>query len=491
MTVTSMNDMFHAPVLRKDLRPHQISAIDMLRASLGKGFRRVVVQMPTGAGKTVTAARIIERALAKGNRVIFTAPAVNLIDQTVTAFEAEGIRDIGVMQANHPRTDRHAKVQVASVQTLARRDIPQAAMVIVDECHIRADVIDQMMDERPDVFFVGLSATPWAKGMGRRWQDLVIPVTIGGLINAGYLSEFRVLAPDVPDLSGVQVKGGEYVEAGLMKVMGDHKILGNVVENWLANGDNRPTLAFGINRAHADQMYHEFRMHGVSSAYVDGNTDVIERGIIARKFRSGEVAVICSVRTMTTGVDLPISCIIDAAPTKSEILHVQKIGRGLRVNPGTETLTVFDHAGNTTRLGLVTEIGLEKLDCTAKGAKQERKAKAERLPTPCVKCGVLFTGRLCVCGHERVPPRMEHAEGSLVEVKAGQAATRETKQAWWSALIATAQHRRRSMGWASHAYRERFGVWPRGLEDVSGPVPPEVRNFVVAKDIRFAKSRER
>ena len=113
--------------------------------------------MPTGAGKTITAAQIIEGALAKGKRVIFTAPAVALINQTIAAFEAQGIRDIGAMQANHPRTNPLAQVQVASVQTLARREIPEAALVIVDECHIRSEVIEAMMRDRPDVFFVGLS----------------------------------------------------------------------------------------------------------------------------------------------------------------------------------------------------------------------------------------------------------------------------------------------------------------------------------------------
>ena len=78
------------------------------------------------------------------------------------------MRGIGVMQANHPRTDPLARVQVASVQTLARRGVPHAALVIVDEAHIRSKVIENLMAERPDVFFVGLSATPWAKGMGLR-----------------------------------------------------------------------------------------------------------------------------------------------------------------------------------------------------------------------------------------------------------------------------------------------------------------------------------
>ena len=109
-----MNDLFHSfkePTRTKELRPYQQDAIAKVRQSLVRKNRKIVVQLPTGAGKTLTAAKIIEGALAKGNRVIFTAPAVSLIDQTVEAFEAEGIRDIGVMQADHPRTDARARVQ--------------------------------------------------------------------------------------------------------------------------------------------------------------------------------------------------------------------------------------------------------------------------------------------------------------------------------------------------------------------------------------------
>ena len=116
-----LDALMEAPASRKVLRSHQEQAIAMVRSSLARDrHRRVVLQGPVGFGKTLVAARFIEGALAKGNRVIFTAPMISLIDQTVKAFAKEGIHDVGVMQANHPRTDPRAPVQVASVQTLAR-----------------------------------------------------------------------------------------------------------------------------------------------------------------------------------------------------------------------------------------------------------------------------------------------------------------------------------------------------------------------------------
>lgn len=490
-----MRDLLNEPApVRKELRPHQQKAIALLRASLGKGNRRVVVQGPTGFGKTLVAAKIIDGALAKGNRVIFTAPAISLIDQTVIAFEAEGIDNIGVMQANHPRTNPYAPVQVASVQTLARRQIPDAAMVIVDECHIRSEAVERLMDDRPDVFFIGLSATPWAQGMGLRWQDLVIPTTIGDLIEAGFLSRFTAFAPDVPDLSGVKIRAGEYVESALEAVMGEAKILGNVVQTWLEKGEDRPTLCFAVNCAHAAQIAIAFDKQGISTAYVDANTDRVERQLINSRFRSGEVKIICSVRTMTTGVDLPVSCVIDAAPTKSEMLHVQKIGRGLRVNPGTEDCLILDHAGNSLRLGLVTDILHLSLDKSAPGEKAKGRDKPkEKLPKPCPSCGALATTRICpACGYEKALPRMEHADGELVELTGKRAApTMQDKQAFWSMALWLDVHRQKGGRLAKALYREKFGVWPKGLADRPQEPDRAFWNYEKSRRIAYAKARQK
>lgn len=492
-----MLDLFgEGPVQRKVLRAHQVDCIAQVRKSMKDGSRRTMVQMPTGGGKTITAARIIEGALSKGKRVIFTVPMITLIDQTVAEFEAEGIRGIGVMQANHPRTDPLARVQVASVKTLCRRMIPDAALVIVDEAHVRDKTVERLMVERPDAYFIGLTATPWAKGLGLVWQDLVIPCTIGSLIEGGFLSQFTVYAPDVPDLSRVKVERGDYADAQLAEVMGDAQLVGNVVATWLTKGENRPTLVFGVDRAHAKQLHVEFERSGVASAYVDGETDSVERGSIGRRFRSGEIRVICSVRTMTTGVDLPVSCICDCAPTRSHSLHVQKIGRGLRVNPGTEDLIVLDHAGNSLRLGLVTDIHRDRLDTSKPAEKAKPEAAPEKLPKPCSKCGALHTARICpACGHERKPvSSVESAEGELVEITGAKpkAVSMAVKEQRFAGLLWIARERGYKPGWAFHKYREWHGVAPaNGMTPT--PVPPsvEVGNYVLASQIRWSKSQQK
>jgi superfamily II DNA or RNA helicase len=486
--------MFDYLANKKELRPHQQRAIDMLRQSLARGNRRVVVQAPTGFGKTLTAAKIVDGALAKGNRVIFTAPAISLIDQTVRAFEDEGITDVGVMQASHPRTDPMRPVQIASVQTLARREIPNAAMVIVDECHIRSTAIDALMAERDDVYFIGLSATPWAKGMGLRWQDMVTPCSLAELIEAGFLSRFIAYAPDIPDLTGVKSVGGDYVESALEEIMGDAKLVGNAVHTWLDKGEDRPTLCFGVNTAHAKRLQGQFQANGISAEYVDAFTDRVEREYINRRFREGEVRVICSVRTMTTGVDLPVSCIVDCAPTKSEMLHVQKIGRGLRVNEGTEDLIILDHAGNSIRLGLVTDIVHERLCDGNPPAKAEAR---EKLPKPCDNCGALRVGLICKhCGHVHAPAtgHVTSLDGDLVALEGSTKAepeTRWSKQEFYSMAIWLDRKRGKGGKLAKGLYKGYFGVWPRGVLEYAMEPDQAFLNYEHARRIAYAKRMDK
>ena len=488
-----MSDMFRTPPVPRQLRPYQAKIIADLRFRFLAGSKRVVVQLPTGGGKTLTSAKIIESALAKGRRVLFTVPRLSLIDQTVTEFEREGLGPIGVMQANHPRTDASAPVQVASVQTLARREIPDGfGLVIQDEAHERAEIIETLMARWPKTYFVGLSATPWAKGMGLIWQDLIIASTLTEMIDAGYLSKFVAYAPFIPDLTGVKTIAGDYAENGLEKVMSEGGIIASVVKTWLERGENRPTLCFGVNRAHAAEMQRQFEAVGVAAGYCDAYTDSVERALLARRFRAGEIKIVCSVRTLTTGIDWPVSCIIDAAPTKSKILHCQKLGRGLRINPGTEDLVILDHAGNSLRNGLVTDIHHDKLSMAAKGDK-EPKPPAEKLPKECANCAALMTGLVCpYCGHvKKIVSGVKEADGELVEVTGKRnPATHDDKQRFWSMALGLDHERGKGGKLAKGLYKGKFDVWPRGLIDRHIMPDQAFRNYAKSRAIAYAKSKD-
>jgi superfamily II DNA or RNA helicase len=319
-----------------ELRDYQNAAIDNLRNTLRRGVKRVVLQMPTGAGKTALAGAIVRMATDRGKKVIFTVPALSLVDQTVESFESDGVLEIGVMQAFHERTDGLAPVQVCSVQTLMRRKIPKADLVIVDEAHVLFKFYKKWfnMPEWKDVPIIGLSATPWAKGMGDLYQELIIGTTTQKLIDEGYLSDFRCFAPSKPDLSRVRTLAGDYHEGDLGEVMDDKAIVADIVKTWLQKGENRPTLCFAVNRAHAIHIQDQFLRHGVAAGYMDAFTKIEDRQEIQRRFADGDLKVVCNVGVLTTGVDWDVRCIILARPTKSEMLYTQIIGRGLRTAEG-------------------------------------------------------------------------------------------------------------------------------------------------------------
>ncbi len=494
-----LNPLFEQPTPARTIRPHQSRALDLIRQSFGQGNRRIVLQAPTGFGKSFVSSKLICGALAKENRAWFTVPRLSLIDQIITEFEREGISHIGVMQGQHPRTDASAPVQVVSVDTLARREIPSRApsVVLVDECHLRSEAVERLMALWTDTLFIGLSATPWAVGMGKTWQDLQIAATLSELIAAGFLSKFRVLAPSDPDLNSVKVRRGDYVTGDLEKEMSKPALVGEVVPTWLARGENRPTLLFGVTCAHAQILQEEFLRAGIGAGYCDAHTDMIARKHLERQFRAGEVKVVCSVRTLTTGIDWPVSCIIDAAPTKSEMLHVQKIGRGLRINPGTEDCLILDHAGNTHRLGLVTDIHHDSLDDgDAKTGKREPTKKKQ--PRACSKCETVFSGLICPeCGHERQPiPGIENVHGELIEVGSkgkpakAKPATQAVKQRFWSMALALDDKRQKSGKLAKGLYKGRFGCWPRGLSDIRREPDQSFMNYEKASRIRYAKRKQ-
>ena len=216
------------------LWPHQASAIIRVRDAYADGARRILLQLPTGGGKTRIASTITRPVRDIGRPVLFVVPAIELIDQTLTKFFAEGIHDVGVIQADHMMTNRDRPVQIASVQTLMRRELPPADLVFIDEAHRWFDFYRHWMLEPSwaDVPFIGLSATPWTKGLGCYYDKLIIATTTEKLIDAGILSNFKVFAPAHPDLKGVRTVAGDYQQDDLGTAMDKQPLVADIVETW-------------------------------------------------------------------------------------------------------------------------------------------------------------------------------------------------------------------------------------------------------------------
>lgn len=515
------------------LRPHQVAALDGLKASIASGHRRPLLQAPTGAGKTVIAAEIVRGALAKHKRLCFCVPALGLIDQTFDRFVENGISPdlMGILQADHSWRRPRAPVQIATAQTLARRDLPETDIVVIDEAHIRFGVYQQWMadsgystrlggmgsgptPETPPqatpapakrVLFIGLTATPWAKGLGLLFDDLIKPTSLTELIDQKYLSPFRVFAPSHPDLAGVKTVAGDYHEGQLAERMNRPVLVANIVETWLARGEGRPTLCFATGRAHAKAIYDQFQAVGVPAAYVDAYTPREEREVIGRQLAAGNVKVVVNIGTLTTGIDWDVRCLILARPTKSESLFVQIIGRALRTAPGKADAILLDHSDTHLRLGLVTDIDRDYLDDgNPKRGASEAKKKIEPLPWECKGCHAVVPARADKCGEcgvaRRRPVNVDHVDGALTELTAG--GKRGSKPASvgdqvkamgkasvYAQLLAYAEERGRAIGWAGHTYRELFGDFPKGLSKNFATEPtPLMRSWLKSRDIRYAKA---
>lgn len=480
------------------LHDYQASAIAMLRHSLATGHKRPMLQAATGAGKTVIAANMVRSALEKGKRVCFTVPAISLIDQTVERFGQEGITEIGVIQADHPLTNSRAPVQVASVQTLARRMFPGTDMVLVDEAHQMHKTVFEWMANYPNLPFIGLSATPWTRGLGLHYDDLIIGATTHDLIGRGFLSPFRVFAPSHPDLTGVRTVAGDYHEGDLEEAMSAPKLTADIVSTWLEHGENRPTLCFAVSRAHARKLQDEFEAAKIPCAYVDAYTERDERRQIGEAFATGLVKVVVNVGVLTTGIDWDVRCIILARPTKSEMLFVQIIGRGLRTAEGKTDCLILDHSDSTLNLGLVDTIHHNALDTSKPGEPRSRKSAeaAAKLPKECTSCHYVKPAGVHQCPEcGFTPARREDVEtkaGKLTQISGGKAkADHATKQRFWSGLQWYREQRGYAEGWASNKYKERFGVWPRGMLNIARAPDAECANFVKAGMIRYAKAKEK
>jgi DNA repair protein RadD len=495
----------------KELRPYQEECLQAIRETVSQKVYRLVCQAPTGSGKTLLAATIVEGALRKGNRLCFTVPAISLVDQTVEMFYSQGIRDIGVIQADHQLTDWSKPVQVASIDTVrSRGKYPDVQVVIIDECHrlYKAHVKWLQDPAWQTVPFIGLSATPWTRGLGKYFETLLVMSTTKELIDLDYLSRFKVYAADHPDLRGVRDVAGDYHQGQLTTVMQQQALVANIIETWKVRWNKDKTLVFAVDCAHAQALQARFIDAGITCAYQDADTPSAERAEIKRRFHSGDYRVVCNVGTLTTGVDWDVRCLVLARPTKSEMLYVQIIGRALRTAPGKDYALILDHTSTTERLGLVTDIHHEHL---SKG-KLDSSSPARRsppLPKPCPQCTCLMAvgQKVCTeCGFERkIVSNVTERDGQLVEFdgafrKRGKTDpfllpyTYEEKRRFYAQLRGYEIMKGYKQGWAFVNYMEKFKgekpPFPWNNDQPMNP-GPEVVNYVKSRLIAWAQNRSR
>ena len=405
------------------LRDYQQAMIDEARSAYKAGERAVLLQLPTGGGKTITASTVVHGAAQKGNRTWWLTHRRELASQASQTFHELGIPH-GTVQAGFV-SNPDAAVQVASIQTIARRleKLPAPDLIVFDESHhIGAASWSAIFERFPRARVLGLTATPWrldGQGLGKWFGHMVSGPTTSDLIGNGSLSPYRLFAPAMPDLSGVETTAGDYQRGALAKAMDKPHIVGDAIGHYLKLCAGKRAVAFAAGVENSKSIAAQFVAAGVAAEHVDGEMSAEARDAAVDRFRRGETLVLCNADLFGEGFDVPaIEAAILLRPTKSLSLHLQQVGRALRPCAGKTEAIVLDHAGNSLTHGLPDDERVWSLDDREK---RRRGEVAKVAVKSCTECFYVYRPAASCpqCGH--TPPvqvrEIEVVEGTLTEFR--------------------------------------------------------------------------
>jgi DNA repair protein RadD len=444
------------------LRPYQTEAVQQIRQAFSERHRSVLFVLPTGGGKTVLFSYITEQAAARGNRVCILVHRAELLRQASASLTAMGVPH-GLVAANHSM-DLSQKVQVASVQTLARRLhlFPQEffQLLVVDEAHhSNAGTWAKVLDHFSAARVLGVTATPCrgdGRGLGEWYQEMVLGPSAAWLTDNGYLAQSKVYAPPIGfDARQIRTRMGDFDLNQASEQLSGNKAMGDALGHYRQHLDGKTAIAFCCSIAHAEAVSRLFNDAGVAAASIDGTMDAANREQLLADLAIGRVRVLTSCALIGEGVDVPsvAGCIL-LRPTQSVGLHLQMIGRCLRPS-GDKVAVVLDHVGNTQRLGH----HLDDREWSLDGLRKRAKSAAPSIKIcPRCFCAMPSQSRQCPeCGHEFAPERRElqHVPGELQEVTRGiprQRFREQGKAQTLEDLILLGQQRghKNPRGWARH-----------------------------------------
>lgn len=493
------------------LRDYQMASVEGARAGVAKGIRKQILMAPAGAGKTEIACFMLSEANRKFSRSLFIVDRVVLVDQTSERLDRYGIPH-GVIQSGHWRWRPQERIQVCSAQTLERRGIPEdVSVVFVDEAHCMRKKVTDFLNST-DAVVIGLTATPFTKGIGTVYGGMVNVTTTNELIARGYLSPLKIYAAKAINTEGMKVVAGEWSDKDIEER--GLEIIGDIVSEWRDKTEKHfggpvKTIVFSATVAHGEELCSQFRAAGYNFqqiSYKDGGDD--HRRALIEEFRKpdSEIHGLVSCEVFTKGFDVPdVMCGISARPyRKSLSSHIQQMGRVMRASPGKEYGLWLDHSGNVMRFYAdVEEIfqnGMQALDDGKLDAKARKEpTEKERNEIKC-SCGYMLLpqdDRCPGCGKERKRRTLiDQLPGQMVEID-GNKRNKETgwadKQRFIAGLRAYAGEHGYAAGWVAHKYKERFGVWPndsRVKSVAASAYDAELSRWLRSQQIRWAKRKQ-
>ena len=340
------------------LRDYQLDIIQQIFSHWFSGSSAVAMQLPTGAGKTIIFTAVANEFIAMSEPVLVIAHRTELITQAASKLETVTNRTIGIIRSGIKPLP-NSPIQVASIQTLIRRNPPPASLVIFDEahhCHSKSYATVMRHYREQGAYILGCTATPArTDGRGLRYLYSGTPgfdVLIKGssvleLIEQKYLAPFKIYSPsNLIDAANAPIRtfGGDYNQKQLADLVEKTLIIGDAVDTWKQHAYLKKTVLFAVSVKHSKELAQGFRDAGISAMHLDGKTPKEERKTLLKAFESGQILVLCQHSIVTEGVDIPgIEAIQLVRPTKSLIVWFQAIGRALRPAPNKETAIIIDH----------------------------------------------------------------------------------------------------------------------------------------------------
>lgn len=412
----------------------QQKVFDASRAAIAT-HQSVMIQAPTGFGKTIVGAAVVRSALAKQKRVYFSVHRKNLVRQTSGSFQQFGIPH-GFITAGRIY-DHRELIAVAGIDTLHRRlqKYPAPDLFIIDEAHMAAaktwrKAADYYRDRGTKI--LGLSATP-QRHDGTPLNDIfdymVLGPSLSWLIDNKRLSGYKMYCPSALDMKGVHSRGGEYVTSEVEDRLDGAKVLRDAPKWWKKYADGKRTICFASSIKKSKEAVEEFIKAGIPAAHLDGTMDRFEQQRVINALADGEIFIVSNCALMDTGFDLsaqvgrdvPIEAMIDLQPTKSLPKQLQKWGRCLRFK--LYAAIIIDLVGNCIGFGGEVNHGFpdDEREWSLDG-REKRASTAEPL-VPMRQCPECFhvhrpAPKCPACDHEyeTMGREIEEVDGELIEV---------------------------------------------------------------------------
>jgi len=483
--------MMFATADKLTLYNHQQWSVHKLYDAFRNNYVRVLLVMPTGAGKRYLAVYLCQVAVENDRRVLFVTNRRTLVTQMFQETARFGV-DFGVIMSETEAGNPGAHVQIASIQTLESRylragsgefygrGLPPANLIVIDEGHRDVDRYMQLLKLYPDAKVVILTATP----VGEKGTSLIPPydLMVEGCLNSDLIAQKLLLptsvyAPSEPNIEGVKiVSRGEYNQGQLGRAVKECTVFADVFNEW-APFANRKTVVFVPGVAFGEDLAAQFNRRLGSGQFLMVHAKTRNREEIYRMVREGDSKGLISVDVLKEGFDLAeLSCGIDLQPNSQLRSYWQKLGRVKRAFDGQTEAIWLDFAGNYWRFPHPDEDPVwPKGDETTQAViERRREAGIEKQPIRCPKCAFAYKPmssppQCPQCGHviDGMPIRVVRmGNGKLKSVPAIAKKKREKsdiekKLGQWRSLLIGGIKTGRSLHACAAIYRTKTGEWPK------------------------------